>query len=377
MPEPVKKSAKMTNPNQTRVALGMSGGIDSSVAALLLRKAGYQVVGLTMQIWDPRVKTAGGKGNACYGPDEEEDIEAARQVAANLDIPHYTVPLQEEYTRFVLDWYRDRYLAGVTPNPCAVCNPTIKFGWLLDKAQQMGVEFEYFATGHYVRRRSPERTGEPFRLYRGVDPAKDQSYFLARLSQAQLARSLFPLGEMNKQQVRRLATDMGLEKLLDKAESQDFFAADDTSVLFPAEQVRPGPIIDTSGRRLGAHRGIVHYTVGQREGLGVATGRRVYVKEIRAESNTIVLAEREEVMNCSCRVLDPRWIAGPPRMDGRELSVRLRYRHCGAPAQVWYDRKDNICRVEFAEPQFAIAPGQMAAFYDGEQVLGGGWIARP
>ena len=367
----------MIRSGKKKVALGMSGGVDSSIAALLLREAGYEVIGLTMLIWDPGLKMDGRiKGNACYGPGEREDLEAARQVAARLGIPHHAIRLAEEYNRCVLDWFRERYLEGATPNPCAICNPTMKFGHLLDKAREQGVEFDYFATGHYVRRRPPEQPGGRYRLFKGLDPTKDQSYFLARLDQRQLAGSLFPLGDRAKTEIKELARQAGLAELAEKSESQDFFEGEDLGVLFPADKVRPGPIVDFDGRRIGTHRGIVYYTVGQREGLGVATGRKVYVKEIDAAANTIVLADRDRVNSRSCRIGDLKWISGQPPADHARLTAHLRYRHRGAFGTLSQTAEDTW-KFEFEEPQFAVAPGQLAAIYQDDEVLGGGWILQP
>ncbi len=359
----------------TKVGLGMSGGIDSSVAALLLRQAGYEVIGLTMLIWDDSIPVQQTRSNACFGPGEQEDVESARRTAAKIEVPHYTIDLRKEYKKSVLNWFRNCYLSGSTPNPCAVCNPLIKFGYLVEKAWSQGIEFDYFATGHYVRKVTPKNNSGLCRLYQGIDPKKDQSYFLARLKQTQLARSLFPLGDRTKQETRRLARDLGLSELRDKNESQDFFEGDDLSVLFPSDRVKPGPIIDLEGKRIGTHRGIVHYTIGQREGLGVATGRKVYVQDIDSETNTIILAERDQVMSDSCRIADLQWISGRPPPSGRKLTVRLRYRHAGATAR-FIPLNNRECRVEFDQPQFAVTPGQLAAFYDGAEVLGGGWIAK-
>lgn len=358
-----------------RVALGMSGGIDSSVAAVLLCKAGYEVIGLTMLIWSGEEPTGKIRGNACYGPGEKEDMKSARETAAQLGIPHYPISLATEYKNQVLDWFRERYLEGVTPNPCAICNPTMKFGYLLDKARSQGIEFDYFATGHYVRRLPPEKPNGAYRLFKGADPDKDQSYFLARLRQSQLASSIFPLGELTKREIRQMAEKLGLTKAAAKKESQDFYEGEDMGELFPPDKISPGPIVDTQGNRVGTHRGIIYYTVGQREGLGVAAGYKVYVKDIQAENNTIVIATRNEVTTRHCIVNQPTWISGSAPIDLNRITVRLRYRHPGVPAKIQHI-DDNTCRLEFAEPQFAVTPGQLAAFYNEDEILGGGWIAK-
>ncbi len=360
---------------QTTAAVGMSGGIDSSTAAMLLRRQGYNVIGLTMRIWNDDIPVEQSKSNACFGPGEQEDIESARRTAERIGIPHYTIDLRREYHDSVLSWFRQCYLDGETPNPCAVCNPVVKFGSLVDKALEQGIEFDFFATGHYARKLDPQPESSHYRLFKGVDPDKDQSYFLARLSQEHLARSLFPLGELTKYQIRAMATELGLGELNKKQESQDFFEGDDPSVLFPDAAVSPGPIVDQQGNRLGTHRGIIHYTIGQREGLGIATGKRMYVREINAETNTIVAAEKDGLTVDSCKVSNISWISGRPPVENSELTVRLRYRHPGVAAR-FSPLSNHECSLEFAEPQFAVTPGQLAAFYNGMEVLGGGWISK-
>ena len=354
------------------VAVGMSGGVDSGVTAWLLKRQGYDVIGLTMSIWDPKQPFTSAKRNACYGPGEAEDIAAAQATAERLGIPHRTVPLADEYDRWVLDAFRSQNLAGLTPNPCALCNPVMKFGLLPARARALGIRFDRFATGHYARIVRDEASGR-LRLLRGADPAKDQSYFLARLTQAQLAEILFPLGDKTKHEVRALAHEAGLDDLNAKPESQDFFEGDDISVLFNGAGTEPGPIVDTAGRVLGRHRGIIHYTVGQRDGLGIAVGRKVYVKEIRATSNTLVVDDREGVLADACRVADMQWIAGGGPDASHPVTARLRYRHKGVGCR--FTRcPDGALDLRFDEPQFAVTPGQMAALYDGDEVLGGGWI---
>ncbi|HRR33559.1 MAG TPA: tRNA 2-thiouridine(34) synthase MnmA [Kiritimatiellia bacterium] len=354
------------------VAVGMSGGVDSGVTAWLLKQQGYNVIGLTMSIWDPKQPFTSAKRSACYGPGEADDIAAAQATAERLGIPHHTVTLADEYDRQVLDAFRSQNLAGLTPNPCALCNPIMKFGLLPARARALGIPFDFFATGHYARIVRDETAGR-FRLLRGVDASKDQSYFLARLTQTQLAEILFPLGGKTKQEVRALAREARLDDLNEKPESQDFFEGDDISILFNGAGTEPGPIVDTTGRVLGQHRGIIHYTVGQRDGLGIAVGRKVYVKEIRAATNTLVVDDREGVLADACRVADMQWIAGEPPDATRPITARLRYRHKGVMCR-FTCCEDGTLELRFDEPQFAVTPGQMAALYDGDDVLGGGWI---
>ncbi len=356
------------------VAVGISGGIDSAVSVWLLKEQGYHVIGLTMSIWDPRMKLASVRQGGCYGPGEVEDIAAAREIAERLHIPHHTLALADAYERCVLKPFRSQYLAGYTPNPCAYCNPEMKFGVLPEQARASGLSFDFFATGHYARIVPAEEKGRVC-LLRGVDRKKDQSYFLARLNQTQLSGILFPLGDKTKDEVREIARTVGLGLLTEKKESQDFFEGDDIAVLFNGDGTVPGPIMDEEGRVLGQHRGIIHYTVGQRDGLGIAVGHKVYVKTICAESNTLVVAPREGVFAGGCQVSDLHWIAGTPPDPAREITVQLRYRHPGVTSQLRL-LADHTIELDFAKPQFAVTPGQMAVLYHGEEVLGGGWITR-
>ena len=361
--------------SKNKVAIGMSGGVDSSVAARLLLEAGYEVVGLTMTIWDERIPLTEARQSGCFGPGEKDDVAAARESARALGIPHHIVPLAAEYRAKVLDPFCQGYLQGVTPNPCALCNPLMKFGALLEKARSMGLDFDRFATGHYARVQTDPASGQA-RLFRSRDRDKDQSYFLARLNQKQLREVLFPLGEIEKDDVRAQARSLGWHHAADKPESQDFFEGDDRSILFPEGALKPGPILDLNGKRLGMHRGIALYTVGQRAGLGVATGEKVYVQSIDAANNTLIVGPRDALTTDRCAVSDPAWIAGrPPHPKGFRAETRLRYRHPGVASTVT-PSGDGMAQIVFDQPQWAVTPGQMAVFYDDDEVLGGGWIVR-
>ncbi len=354
-----------------KVAVGMSGGVDSSVAAALLVEQGYDVIGVTMQVWNDEYapEDGGGDAHACFGPGEAADIEDARIVADQLDIPFHVVDLREEYEEIVLDYFRAEYNQGRTPNPCLRCNRRLKFGALLEALEVAGLDWDYYATGHYVRCR--EENGRHL-LLRGVDSAKDQSYFLYSLSQQQLARTLFPLGELTKKEVRDRASELGL-KVEEKAESQDFYAGDYTDLLEGAG--RPGPIVDTSGKKIGEHEGIEKYTFGQRRGLGVSVGHPIYVIDIDAAENKLVVGKREELFDERMQVEQLNWILPPSELENQSVEVQIRYRHSPARARLKEVGEDCV-EVDFEQPQRAVTPGQAAVFYSGDRVLGGGIITE-
>ena len=364
-----------------RVVVGMSGGVDSSVAALLLRNAGHDVMGVTMSIYSGS-PAEGPVPDSCYGPGEPGDIAQARQVSARLGIPHQVIDLRGEYRSMVLDYARDEYLGGRTPNPCVMCNQKIKFGMLLEKLSALpGPGFDVFATGHYARVVRVPQSGR-WAIQTAVDPAKDQSYFLCMLSQEQLGRIHFPLGGMRKAEVREMARSAGLLNH-DRPESQDFAFGGYKSVVSAPEN--PGPITDTSGHVIGRHKGIWGYTIGQRKGLGVGGGEPLYVARLDAGTNTVVagpesaLYRRElTARRVNWAGIEPPAVAAEPPAAAAEplrLAVKIRYRSPAVPAVVT-PGPGGTAHVAFDEPQRAIARGQWAVFYNGDILVGGGVIAE-
>ena len=354
----------------SRVVVGMSGGVDSSVAAALLKQQGYEVTGVTMRIWDGESAAAEGKRHGCYGPGEEEDIEDARKVADILGIPLHIVDLTKEYKAEVLDYFCSEYLSGRTPNPCVRCNQRVKFDALLRKARESGIEFDYFATGHYARVEYVE-SSHRYLLKKARDLAKDQSYFLFALSQEQLGRSLFPVGGYKKDEVRRLAAGFGLG-VDKKPESQDF-ASGDYSPL--AGSARPGPMLDKQGRPLGEHRGIQFYTIGQRRGMGISAEEPLYVTGIDAEHNAIIVGSKADVYGDELIASGLNWIEFDALEHPIDVKAKIRYRHREADVVVT-PISDNRVHVKFAQPQMAITPGQAVVFYCVSIVVGGGMIEQ-
>jgi tRNA-specific 2-thiouridylase len=352
-----------------RVVVGLSGGVDSSVAALLLKQAGHEVAGVTMMIYSGTRPGVPGV-DSCYSPGEGADVEYAQAVCRTLGIPYHTVDLKKEFRAWVLDYARSEYLAGRTPNPCVKCNQLVKFGLLVDRLSQLpGVDFDAFATGHYCQVFQEKDTGR-FCLRKARDPLKDQSYFLCMLSQEQLSRVIFPLGSLSKSEVRRIAREAGLATH-DRPESQDFAAGGYREVLEPGEN--EGPIKDQDGNVIGSHRGIWGYTIGQRKGLGVGGGEPLYVTKIDAGTNTIVAGPESGLYRSGLLVRSVNWVSRGRPEEPVRAAARIRYRNPEAPAVVT-PLEDGSVSVEFDEPQRAVARGQICAFYDGDILLGGGTI---
>ena len=351
----------------------MSGGIDSTITAYLLREEGYDVTGLTMKIWDGSIACESVR-SGCYGPGEASDIDAAKRAAARLGIDHFVIDASREYKESVLEYFSTEYTQGRTPNPCVVCNARIKFGSLIEKARSGGIPFDLFATGHYARIRRDEASGR-YILMRGIDGSKDQSYFLHRLSQEQLSGVLFPLGGYSKQDVRALARRAGFDEYLEKKESQDFLEFTDYTSLLK-EAPRPGNIVDGAGNIIGAHRGIAFYTVGQRRSLGLAGMKEpYYVLRIDAAGNEIIAGPKAELMNDGLRAENMNWIT--PFHDRPDEPVTAKIRSMAAPAPCSViPGDDGSAMVHFDEPQESITPGQSVVLYAGDIVLGGGTITE-
>ncbi|MBI4188621.1 MAG: tRNA 2-thiouridine(34) synthase MnmA [Chloroflexi bacterium] len=354
-----------------KVAVGMSGGVDSSVAAALLKRDGYQVSGITMRIWDGDESLGDGLRHGCYGPGEAEDIEDAREIARTLGIDFHVFDLRQEYRTEVLDYFCDEYLSGRTPNPCPRCNSRIKFAALLKKAQDSGIEFDYFATGHYARVEY-ESGQRRYLLKKAWDLTKDQTYFISSLTQSQLAHTLFPIGNYTKTEVKKMAADFGL-KVADKMESQDFVAGGYSSLI--AGKAQPGPILDKQSHILGEHQGIPFYTIGQRRRLGISAKEPLYVTDIDCGRNAIIVGGKEELYRDELIASALNWIAVDGLEQPTRLKAKIRYAHQEAEAMVTPLVNDRLY-VKFTDSQLAITPGQTVVFYDGDMVICGGKIER-
>jgi tRNA-specific 2-thiouridylase len=356
--------------NKERVVLGMSGGVDSSAAAALLLEQGYDVVGITLKLWPQDCLSRA--EDKCCGPQAVSD---ARSVAHRLGIPYYLVDEAADFQRQVIQYFADEYRAGRTPNPCVLCNEKLKFGSLLERARQLGAN--RVATGHYARTQRDPATGRTL-LLRGRDARKDQSYFLFSLRQDQLAHVLFPLGDLTKSETRDVARDSQL-KTAEKEESMEICFVPDKDYGRFLEQSRlvtrhTGDIVDVHGRKLGTHDGIEFYTIGQRKGLGISSPAPLYVIELDPAGNRVVVGDASQLECGEFRVERCNWIPfeGPPA--SLEVTARIRYNHPGTPATV-VPLDQGAARVRLHQAQRAVTPGQACVFYQGDVVVGGGWIA--
>jgi tRNA-uridine 2-sulfurtransferase len=355
-----------------KVLVAMSGGIDSTVAAVMLHNEGFEVIGITMKTWDYATSGGSKKETGCCSLDSIND---ARQVAVDMGFPHYIIDIREEFGDYVIDNFVDEYLAGRTPNPCVLCNTHIKWEALLKRADAMGCNF--IATGHYAQLRQEKGR---YVISKGLDHTKDQSYVLWGVSQKCLGRTIFPIGGYHKKDIRQMAFNWGYKELAKKAESYEICFVPDNDyrgflkrrIEGLEEKVKGGLFIDKSGNVLGEHEGYPFYTIGQRKGLGIALGEPAFVTDIIPETNTVVLGNEDDLKKQNMFVGKLNMIKHEAIADGTEALVKVRYKDSGTMATLY--NETGTIRVEFAVPVKAIAPGQSAVFYESDDVLGGGII---
>jgi tRNA-specific 2-thiouridylase len=355
------------------VAVGLSGGVDSAMAALILQKQGYEVIGITMAIWDDSIPISQTTKSGCFGPGESEDLAAAAEISRKLEIKHHIIHLKDEYRENVLSYFCNTYSDGKTPNPCLMCNQRMKFGLLPLKAKEAGIDFEFFATGHYVRI-TYNIAMDRYQLSRAFDKTKDQSYFLAFLKQEQMRNLIFPLGDKSKKEIKALAEENGFSELAEKQESQDFLESDDISVLFDKDTFSSGEIVDHTGKVLGIHKGIINFTIGQRRNLGVSgLPEPYYVIDIDSAANIVTLGPKSYLYKSVCHVTSMNWLSiSDPKMPFiAKAKIRLQHN----PAECVVSQSENgKYQVRFTEAQLSITPGQGIVFYDGDTLLAGGLI---
>lgn len=355
-----------------KVVIGMSGGVDSSVAAYILKEQGYDVIGITMQVWPSDEEYEEREGGCC----SLSAVNDARRVADKLDIPYYVMNFKEVFEKKVINYFIDEYIAGRTPNPCIACNRHIKFDELLKKALALGAD--YVATGHYAKVVKDEETGR-FILLRPEDKRKDQTYALYNLTQEQLSHTLMPLSEHTKDEIRKIAEEIGLPVAHKKDSEEICFIPDNDHGNFikkwVPKKVKPGSFVDKSGKKLGTHKGIVYYTIGQRKGLGLALGKPVFVSEIIPETNTVVIGDEGEIFKTTLIAGDLNFIPFDKLEKEMKLAAKIRYNSKESPATIKPVSDDEVM-VVFDIPQRAITKGQSVVFYDGDVVVGGGIINK-
>ena len=353
--------------------VGLSGGVDSSVVACLLKEQGYEVIGATMSIWDKNSNlNILNQKEGCFSPHEEEDIAQARRLCQKLDIEYHVIDCSKVYQKIVLDNFKEEYLKGRTPNPCVICNSKIKFEALPLGAKEKGIEFDKFATGHYARL-SYNDTHNRYQLQQGIDLKKDQSYFIYRLTQEQLSKILMPLGNTTKEDVRKIAQKYNLD-VSNKKDSQDFYTGNINDIINASP--KKGNIIDKNGKILGTHNGIWNFTIGQRRGLGVSADRPLYVIDLHQEKNEVVLGYVEDGMTTEIFVEDINWSSVNKIPTNSKIMIKVRSSQM--PTEAIYTKENDLfAKITFLTPQNAIASGQSAVFYDEAGfVLGGGFIKR-
>lgn len=359
-----------------KVLVAMSGGIDSTVAALMLHHEGYEVIGITMKTWDYASAGSSSKETGCCNLDSFND---ARAAAVQHGFPHFILDIREEFGDFVIENFVDEYLAGRTPNPCVMCNTHIKWRALLKRADLMGCNF--IATGHYAN--IVQAPNGRYTISKGLDDTKDQSYVLWGLQQDLLSRTLLPLGNFRKTAIRQMAHDYGYPELAKKSESYEICFVPDNDyrgflkrrVDGLQEKVSGGWFTDTAGNKIGKHKGYPFYTIGQRKGLDIALGRPVFVTAIEPDTNTVVLGDEADLQSTDMQVAKINWLKYEGITDGMEAITKIRYKDSGSLSSLYNDASSNI-KVRFYEPAKSIAPGQSAVFYEGNEVIGGGIIQR-
>lgn len=354
-----------------KVVVGMSGGVDSSVAAYLLKEQGYDVVGVTMQIWQEEDQTTQEENGGCCGLSAVDD---ARRVAWDLDIPYYVMNFRKEFQENVIDYFVDEYIQGRTPNPCIACNRYVKWESLLKRSLDIGAD--YIATGHYAQ--IEQLPNGRYSLKKSVTAAKDQTYALYNLTQHQLSHTLMPVGQYSKDEIRAIADKIPL-RVANKPDSQEICFIPDHDYAgfieeYSGKELEEGNFVDLDGNILGRHKGITHYTIGQRKGLNLSMKHPVFVVEIRPETNEVVIGDSEDVFSDTLRCSQVNWMA----IDGlhgepMNVTAKIRYSHKGAPCTI-REVEEGVVECVFEEPQRAITPGQAVVFYDGDYVVGGGVI---
>jgi len=352
-----------------KVAVAISGGVDSAVCALLLKKEGYEVMGITMRLLKTEEKSR--KYLSIRG------VEKAKRIAEKIGIPHYIIDLREIFKKYIIANFCEEYKKGRTPNPCIRCNQYIKFGVLLKKAKQLGAE--YLATGHYARIEY-DKEKEKYLLKKGCDIDKDQSYFLYRLTQEKLPYILMPLGNFTKDKIKEIAREQKLPIEENIRESQEicFIPENNYSEFlkkYLSEEIKPGPMLDTQGKLLGEHKGIMFYTIGQRRGLGISNKVPLYVVDINKKENAIIVGQENELYKSNLEVCEVSYVTEEKLKKPLNSKVKIRYRHQEAPAVV-YPLEDKKAHIKFAQPQRAITPGQSAVFYNEDIIIGGGIIEK-